>query len=206
MARTYDSSRRVQAAERTRETILATAFRLHGLGILDVETLAQEADVSVATVRKQFPTRELLFEGCTEFGMNLVPMPDFDLIGSMADPHDRTRLAVRQTYRLHESLSGQMWGAFKLEDESDAMVKVIAQVEGLTSLMADLILAAWSFDEGRINEVRGFVVGLLHPLTYRALRTYGRLSPEQAVDRSVDSLIHCLAGPALALREEVAHH
>jgi hypothetical protein len=132
-------------------------------------------------------------------------MPDIDLIALTADPHARTRLAVRQTYRLHESLSGQIWGAFKLEDESDALAGVIAQVEDLTSSMADLILAPWSIDEARIIEVRGFVVGLLHPLTYRALRKYGGLSTEQAIDRSVDALFHCLV-PAVLHSEEVANH
>ncbi len=143
MARTYDSSRRLQAAERTREAILDTAFRLHGRGVLDMEALAKEADVSVATVRKHFPTRELLFESCTEFGMHLVPLPDLPVIGSTSQPGARARLAVRQTYRLHESLSGQIWAGFKLEDESPALAKVIARVEGLTSLIADLIIEPW---------------------------------------------------------------
>ena len=88
MARKYDASRRSALAQRTREAILEAAFTLHGQGILDTESLAKAADVSVATIRKHFPTRELLFEGCTAFGMHLVPTPDLEAIGRVEDPAD----------------------------------------------------------------------------------------------------------------------
>lgn len=194
MARTYDSSRRVQAAQRTREAILAAAFRLHGLGVLDMESLAQEADVSVATVRKHFPTRELLFESCTEFGMHLVPLPDVPAIASTPDAAARTRLAVEQLFTAHEALTGQMWSAYRLEDESPALAAVLSKVEDLTELVAGLVVEAWPLDEGRVKETRGFVVGLLNPLTYRALRRYGGLTPEQAIRQTQATLLHALAG------------
>ena len=65
-----DASRRSAAAQRTREQIVAAAFHLHGEGVVQVEELARAARVSVATGRKRFPNREILFENCTAFGLS----------------------------------------------------------------------------------------------------------------------------------------
>ncbi len=192
MPRSYDASRRQQAANRTREAILAAAFRLHGMGLLDLETLAQEADVSLATVRKHFPTRELLFEGCTAYGMHQVTLPDVGAIASIADPVERTREAARQAYATHEQLFGQVWGAYRLEDESPALAAVLAQSDELLEVIAGLIVDAWPLDEDRVKQTRGFVIGLLNPLTYRALRRYGGLTPEQATEQTQATLLHAL--------------
>jgi AcrR family transcriptional regulator len=190
MPRTYDSSRRAQAAERTREKITAAAFKLHGLGVLDFDSLAREADVSVATVRKHFPTRELVYEACTAYGMHQVPMPDIAALVAIKDPQACIREAVTQTYSLLDLVGGQMWTALKLEDESPAMANGLSQMEQMTLTMAGMVIATWGVPEHRLSEMRGVVVGLLSPLTYRALRHYGGLSQEQAIEQSVGALVH----------------
>jgi AcrR family transcriptional regulator len=189
MKRHYDASRRAAAAERTREAIIAAAFELHGKGITDFESLAKEADVSVATVRKHFPTRELLFESCTAYGTHRLILPDIEILAATPEPAERTRRAVRETYALHESIFGQSWIAFQLEAESASMAAALGQVEELTGVVGALIVDAWALDEADREEARGFVVGMLNPLTYRALRLYGRLSPEQAIEQTTTALV-----------------
>jgi AcrR family transcriptional regulator len=200
MARKYDGSRRAEAARRTREQIVAAAFRLHGEGILDLETLAREADVSLPTVRKHFPTRESLFQNCTAYGLHLVAMPDLDEIREESDPADRTELAVRQVYSMHESLFGQMWVAFLLENESPTMANVVRQYESLTSQVADAVLEGWPIEEPRLSLARGPAIAMLSPLTYRALRVHGGLSPEEAVEQTATMLAGCL-GMAASRKE-----
>jgi AcrR family transcriptional regulator len=190
MPRAYDASRRAKGAERTREAIVAAAFTLHGLGVLDFESLAREAGVSAATVRKHFPTRELVYEACTAYGMHAVPMPDIAALAVIKDPEACTREAVTQAYSLLDLVSGQMWSAFKLEDESPAMANALSQMEQMTLAMAAIVIATWGVPEHRLSEMRGIVVGLLSPLTYRALRHYGGLSQEQAIEQSVAALVH----------------
>lgn len=185
MARTYDSSRRAALSQKTREAILEAAFRLHGLGVLDTETLAREANVSVATVRKHFPTREALFEGCTAWGIRLAPMPNLAALAAIADPAERTREAVRQVYTLHEALAGQVWGAFKLEDESPAMAGSLLQLDQLVGAVTQLLAAPESDDGGQ----PGFIAGMLSPLTFRALRVTGGLSAAEAVARVTGVLL-----------------
>jgi len=204
-SRKYDASRRIEAAQRTREAILAAAFRLHGRSIYDMESLAAEANVSVATVRKHFPTRELLFESCTDWGMHTAVLPDLDLIGSVEEPAARTRLAVLQTYAFHESLFGQAWGAFKLEDESPALARILQRIEGLVGILADLVVEVWPIEAEQYAEVRGLVAGFLSPLTYRALKVHGGLSAEKAVERSSDALISALSMLMARARKEAAN-
>ena len=144
-------------------------------------------------IQKGVGAQQLLFQSCTAFGMHLVTMPDTDLLACTKNASLRTRLAVQQTYNLHESLFGQVWGAFKLEDESPALAAVLSEIEALTAIIADLVIQPWLTGQKRSAAVRGFVVGLLSPLTYRALRLHGRLSPEQAIDSTNDALVSRLS-------------
>jgi AcrR family transcriptional regulator len=76
MARKYDSSKRIKAAEQTRKDILRAELKLHWKGITEFDPLAREAGCSVATLRKHFPTREALFQNCTRAFAETVTMPD----------------------------------------------------------------------------------------------------------------------------------
>ena len=189
MNRKYDASRRMEMAQRTRESILKAAFRLHGQGIFDMESLAKEANVSVATVRKHFSTREALFEGCTTLGMTLVQMPDFGAIAAVEGSADRAREAVRQVYTLHEALLGQAWSAFKLEDESPALAAALQQIESVVAAGAEVITAAWPARAETSDPFRAFVAGMLSPLTYRALRVQAGLSLDEAASQVAEALI-----------------
>lgn len=193
MTRKYDGSRRAEAARRTREQIVAAAFRLHGQGILDLEDLAREADVSVATVRKHFPTREDLFQNCTAYGLHAAPMPDVNALGRVDDAVERTERAVREVYSLHESLLGQTWVAFQLEQESPVMAATLRQIEDVVSDVAEAVLEAWPADEASRASLRGQIAALLSPLTYRALRLHGGLSPSEAVTQTGSMLISSLS-------------
>ncbi|MBI5947522.1 MAG: TetR/AcrR family transcriptional regulator [Chloroflexi bacterium] len=206
MARNYDSSRRQDAARRTREAILAAAFKLHGEGVLDLDTLAREADVSVATVRKHFPNRELLFEGCTTYGLHLVPLPDFAALAAITDPRQRLARAVHEAYGFHEALFGQIWSGFKLEDESPALAATVRQVESVAGALAERVVEAWPDRGDEASELRGLVAGMLSPLTYRGLRLHGGLSPEQATRGTTTFLLQAFEAGGLPAGEEVAHN
>ncbi len=204
MARKYDSSRRTEAANHTREAILEAAFKLHSQGIYDFESLAAEANVSVPTVRKHFPTRELLFEGCTAYGVHILPLPDVDAIAATADPIERLQLAVIQVFRLHEEMRTLSWNSYKMEDESPALAKVNRELADVVAIIATLIVEAWGVAPDRFDETRGVVTGLLHPLTYRAFRTYGGLTAEQVIENTMATLLKTLQ-PLSPPLQEAAH-
>jgi len=192
MARKYDSSRRAAAAQQTRQDIIKAAFRLHGLGVTDIESLAREANVSVPTVRKHFPTREHVFEGCTAYGLHAVPMPDLDTIGAIEDPIARTREAVRQVYATYEELAGQLWVGYRLQEESPAMAAVLRELGAMASDIVRLMLAAWPELEGEDGAAFGAVAGFMSPLTHRALRIEAGLPADQVLAAATGAILKTL--------------
>lgn len=200
MKRNYNGTHRADAAKRTRDQIVAAAFRLHGDGIIDMDALADEAGVSGATVRKHFPTRETIFENCTAYGFHLVPAPDLELIRQIEDPAGRTRQAVHEAYSFHEALLGQTWSAFKYEHESPALANALVQMENLISLIAEAVLEVWPSAD---HTSRGLLLAMLGPLSYRALRVDGGLTPAEAIDQTTAMLVGVLTSGAS--REEAAY-
>ncbi len=202
MPRKYDASRRTEAAERTREVILSAAFTLHGLGVFDFESLAREAGVSLATVRKHFPNRDALYGSCTAWGMEHVAViPDMELLTSTRDARQRTRLVVAQTYAFYESLFGQLWGTFSAPDDSPVLAEYVAEYEKMLTNFSGLVLECWPGLK-RPDEARGTVRGFLSFHTYYALRHDGGLTPEQATSRISEALLRALESPGVGKSKE----
>jgi AcrR family transcriptional regulator len=181
MSRRYDSTRRKQAAERTRRDILQAALKLHWEGITEIEPLAREAGCSVPTVRKHFPTKEDLFRNCTRtFGESLA-MPDLAALGAIADPHRRFEECVSELCRIHEAMFGYAWASARLRHESAVLDEALTAYEGLADAVAGILLPA---DAPSRPAVRGF----LDFLTYRALRLSGGLPPEGTLRQLIATL------------------
>jgi AcrR family transcriptional regulator len=204
MARKYDSSRRTDAAAKTREAILAAAFKLHGQGVLDLESLADAANVSLATVRKHFPTRETLYEGCTDYGLHLVPMPDIEAIAANEDAIERTRAAVQDMYGVYGKLGGHIWSAYQQAADSPALARVSRAVEGTARKIAQLVVRSWSV-ERQGPEALAFAVAMLSPLTYRALCVQGGLDLDKAIESVQFSLISYMTSMDSPLRKEAIY-
>jgi AcrR family transcriptional regulator len=203
MARKYDGSRRTEAAAKTRDAIVQAAFRLHGRGITDYEPLAEEAGVSLATVRKNFPTRELLFQNCTAWGMHhVMPMPDLVALAATAGPEDRVRLAAEQTSAIYDSLFGQLRLAYRLHDESPALAASMLELAELQDNVANLVVEAWPEIDSR--EARGLVLGFLSYFTYYGLRHDGGLPHDQTVLHISEAILHSLRAMSHGGEKEVA--
>lgn len=186
--RSYQSRMREQSKLTTLDTILSNAVRLHGKGVTSLEVLAEEAGVSVATIRKYFPTREDLFKGCTEHFAKNNSLPSLYELSQIDDPADRLAAIVGQIYDLLETAMGPSWLAYRLEGESPVMASTVAQVEGFIRSAVDVLLHDWKPDDSgnaRENDLSGFVRGMLSPLTYRSLRLFGGLQKEHCIKRSI---------------------
>ena len=187
MARKYDSTRRRQAAERTRQEIVEAALTLHWKGITELEPLAREAGVSLPTVRKHFPSKEAVFEACTRTFSERVAFPDLEALRAMTDPAARLEAGVSECCRIHEAMFGYAWLSSHLRKDSPTLDSEMQGYEGLADAIAGILAPAGS-------PHAGIVRGLLDFLTYRAFRLSGDLSPEQvrkeliaAIDRVLDT-------------------
>ena len=181
MVRQYDSSKRRKAAEQTRQDILQAALKLHWDGITEFEPLAREAGCSLATLRKHFPSKEMLFGSCTRAFAETVTMPDLTALGSITEPAQRIERSVSELCRMHEAMFGYAWLSAQQRQDSPTLDAEMNAYEGLADPIAEIITP---FNSQKASLVRG----LLDFLSYRALRLSGRLSPERAKEELIETL------------------
>lgn len=181
MGKRYDSSKRKKAAEQTRQDIVQAAIKLHWQGITEFEPLAREAGCSLPTVRKNYPTKESLFRDCTRTFAETLRMPDLEALGEITDPARRLEESVAELCRIHASMFGYAWLGAHARKDSPTLEAEMTGYEGLADAVAALIV---SEESPRFALIRG----LLHFLTYRALRLAGGLSPEDAVVELIETL------------------
>ena len=180
MKRKYNSRRRAESAERTRQAIIDAAVKLHGEGITTLSAVAEEAGVSLPTVNKHFPTREELFDACPSHVAANLDYPSPETLMAISNPGDRLRRVVEEVYRLNEETFGQSWTGYKLEDESPIMAQAMVNYEGLVAMLAEAV--PYGDIIGDRDTVTRFVRAALSPLTYRALRLKNGLSLDEAVE------------------------
>lgn len=173
MARKYNASRRRKTAENTRRNILQAALKLHWEGVTEFEPLAREAGCSVATLRKHFPNKEALFQGCTHAFGSTLEMPDLAALAAIDDPAQRLERSVAELCRIHEAQLGYAWLGAQQRGESPTLEAVMQGYDGLIDAVAANLTPPGS---ARAPLIRA----LLDYLTYRALRLSGRLSPADA--------------------------
>jgi len=192
MVRQYDASKRKKAAERTRQEILQAALKLHWKGITGFEPLAREAGCSLATLRKHFPSKEVLFGNCTQTFAETLTMPDLPALAAISEPASRIQQSVSELCRIHESMFGYAWLGAQQRKDSPTLDAVMNGYEGLADAIAGIITPA-------VSSKASLVRGLLDFLTYRALRLSGQMSPEKTKQDLIAS-IH------LIIRKEGSTH
>jgi AcrR family transcriptional regulator len=173
MVRKYDSRKRRNAAEQTRQDILKAALKLHWEGVTELEPLAREAGCSVATLRKHFPNKEVLYQNCTRAFAETLDMPDLTALAAMSHPKRRIELCVSELCRIHESMLGYAWLSAHHREDSPTLDSEMCAYEGLTDAICNLILPVESPESPLVR-------GLLDFLSYRALRLSGSLSAERS--------------------------
>ena len=115
---------------------------LHWEGITELEPLAREAGVSLATVRKHFPTKEALFGSCTAAFSETLVFPDLEALGAIAEPAQRLEACVSELCRIHEAMFGYAWTSAHRRNDSPTLDRAMRAYESL----ADAIPACtgWS--------------------------------------------------------------
>jgi AcrR family transcriptional regulator len=109
MPRKYDMSRRAAAREATRRRIVEATAKLHGeRGVFGTSwrDIAEQADVSVATVYSHFPSLDQLLPACGQLVMERARPPSPDtaptIIGDAEDLRERLRRVARELFGFYE--------------------------------------------------------------------------------------------------------
>lgn len=106
MTRPYRLGRRAEHKDETRQRIVEAAIELHrtiGPAATTVSEIAERASVGRVTVYRHFPDELALARACSGLYFERHPLPDPGPWGALADPVERMRAALHETYAYHRA-------------------------------------------------------------------------------------------------------
>jgi AcrR family transcriptional regulator len=173
--RHYRMTRKKAATEETRLRIINATLKLHGQrGIFGTSwaDIAREADVSVGTVYKYFPTLDELVPACGELLMVRVQPPQPDSIGSIlgdaTEPGERLRRVAAALFSFYHR-GGRHLDADLRERELPAVCEWEEFLRGMVEGFVREALAGRSADDQLISRLSF----LFDFPTYNAMRIRG---------------------------------
>ncbi|UTR10345.1 TetR/AcrR family transcriptional regulator [Evansella sp. LMS18] len=190
--RSYNSELREKRKQSTINNIIMSTYQMHSEGITDIKTIAENAGVSVPTIRKYFPTNEDLFKGCAAHFMKINKLPEIYRYFHIDSLEDKVSAIVTDFYSFHEDTMELVWLSFRLTEESKVMRNSTLQNEAIVKAAAEVLLKETTIPEDRRKQVQGYVQGLLHPLFYRTLRVTGGLEKENCIEYTVQAIMYQL--------------
>jgi AcrR family transcriptional regulator len=184
---------RQDSVEQTRQQITEATMRLHervGPAATTVSAVAEEAGVTRLTVYRHFPDDAALIAACSAHWRSLHPRPDTAAWSAVADPIERLRMALSETYA---------WA----HTAAPMMTKIYRDIEVLPPLVAEAIarddahrvdvLARGFGARGRAVCRLGAALGhALDVRTWVSLCLEGGLRDEEAVDVMVAAVLAAL--------------
>jgi AcrR family transcriptional regulator len=190
--RPYNSELREKRKQSTINNIILSTYQMHSEGITDIKTIAENAGVSVPTIRKYFPTNEDLFKGCAAHFMKHNRLPEIHRYFHIDCLEDKVSAIVTDFYSFHEDTMELVWLSFRLAEQSKVMSNSSLQNEAIVKAAAEVMLQEVTIPENRKKQVQGYVQGLLHPLFYRTLRVTGSMEKEKCIEHTEQAILHQL--------------
>jgi AcrR family transcriptional regulator len=170
VAREYKLKRRAERQGQTRQRIVDAAIDLHqsiGPAATTVGQIAERAGVGRVTVYRHFPDEMSLARACSGHYMAQHPAPDPERWRAVADPAERLRAGLRDTYAYHRSTEA-MW-THVLADARDH--PVVQPYHEHWRRAADVLVESWTA-RGREREL--LAAGIALALSFDAWRVLVR--------------------------------
>lgn len=190
--RKYQSEVREKSKQMTIESIIESTYNLHSEGITDIKLIAENAGVSVPTIRKYFPTNEDLFRGCANHFLKVNRLPEIYKYIDIKNMDEKVHMIVKDFYFFHEETLEIVWLSYRLAEQSKVMRNSTLQNEALIKAAVQVMLQDMTMDSKKKEQVQGFIKGLLHPLFYRTLRMVSRLTIEDCIKHTEKTIINFL--------------
>lgn len=178
MTRAYQLKRRAERQDKTRERIVEAAIELHqelGPASTTVSRIAQRAGVGRVTVYRHFPDEASLMSACSGRYVERHPFPDPEAWRAIADPVERLRTALRETYAYHRATEPMMSAVLADVPDDPAM----APYHEHCARAADVLLSAWRVRGRRRAMLRAGIALALRFDTWRTLVREQGLTDEQ---------------------------
>jgi AcrR family transcriptional regulator len=181
MTRPYQLKRRAERQAMTRRRIIEAAIELHetiGPAAATVSDIAERAGVGRVTVYRHFPDELTLARACSGRYFERRPVPDPDRWRVIADPNERLRAGLRDTYAYHRATEAMM--THVLADARDH--PVMAPYHAHWQRATDILAAAWHARGGRRTILRAGIALALSFDSWRTLVREQHLTNDQAVE------------------------
>lgn len=186
MSRRYELKRRAERQEETRRRIVDAAITLHGsIGVTrtTVTQVAELAGVGRQTVYRHFPDEFALGRACSGLYWERNPLPDIGPWRAVADPHERLRLGLRESYAYHRRTEAMI--SLALADVGDS--PIMQAYHDHWQEAAVVVASAWHV-RGRERSLLRAAIGhaIVFPTWHSLVRDQG------LTDRQVVELMHRL--------------
>ena len=181
MARSYQLKRRAALQAGTRQRIVDAAIELHqtiGPAATTVSQIAARAGVGRVTVYRHFPDELTLARACSGQYLERHPSPDVQLWRAIADPEERLRTALRETYAYHRETEAMMTRV--LVDARDH--PVMAPYHAHWQEAAEVLVEPWPIRGSNRTVLRAGIALALNFDAWRTLVREQQLTDDQAVE------------------------
>jgi AcrR family transcriptional regulator len=183
--RTYRMKRRAELEAETRLRITESAMALHervGPAQTSITAIAEEAGVRRSTVYRHFPDEETLFAACSSHFRALNPPPQLAAWAAIADPDERTGIALRELYAFYGRTQRMYESLFRDEKLVPAVGRRMRDFHGYLDSAAGVLLKG----RGRASRRTRAAVG--HAL---AFATWRSLTQEQQLTNDDAAALMC---------------
>ncbi len=181
MTRRYELKRRAERQEETRQRIVEATIELHktvGAAQTTISEIAKRAGVGRVTVYRHFPDEETLFYACSGHYFSQHPFPDIERWRKIADPQDRLRAGLRETYAWHAENRQMITMALAEARE----LPMMAPYHEFCDHAAEILTAAWR-DRGQRRSNRKATIALALSFdTHRTLTREQHFTQDQSIE------------------------
>jgi AcrR family transcriptional regulator len=169
---------------RTRARIVEATMELHttvGPAEATVSAIAERAGVQRHTVYAHFRDDAELFAACSRLWSERNPPPDPADWARVADPHERTRVALGELYAFWERVADDLAALLPGAERVPAMAGPLEQWEGFIAAAAATLLRGRGLRGARRRRALAAARLAVQPDTWRVLVERGGVPAEEAV-------------------------
>lgn len=174
----------------TRLRITEAAMQLHeevGPAATTVSSVAELAGVTRLTVYRHFPDEVALLSACSAHWRGLHPAPSTEPWAAVADPAERLRLALTETYAWARKAAPMMT---KVHRDLDSLPSFVGERIATEEKARVAVLAKGFGARGRAAvRLSTALAHALHVLTWQSLCGVGGLRDDEAVELMVAAVL-----------------